>query len=208
MLQATLNAVAVVGLLVLVTTLSRVIVLRLAVTEFHQMPIFWRLNSIAGILMAILLFLTTVDVKDRSLSTLFLENSYWNMSLGDFIALNMNPWMYNFGGAMQILFVEYTPLSIIGVGFGLCLLVIGSMTCFGFNLAVRRKLRVLGASLIWILTMSWLGVSIASLTLWAVHKANFWIFFLVILFLRWPFLRVRRFRPGEVDTSRGAPRSR
>ena len=210
MWQAALNAVVVIGLLALVTTLSRVIVLRLALTEFDQIPIFWRLNSIAGILLAILLFIATIDVKDRNLSTLFLADSGWNTSLSDFIARYMNPWMYDFAKVinitvMQIPSAEHIPLSIIGAGFGLCLLVVGYMTCFGFNLATRRKVRVLGASLIWILTMSWLAFSIASLTFWAVHKVNFFFIFLVILFLRWPFLSIRSLRPGGSRTSGRAP---
>ena len=65
----------VIALLLLVSTIGRVVVQSLAQEEFSKMPVFWRLSTVSGIVLGIVTLLLTVAPEHRSLGSIFLADS-------------------------------------------------------------------------------------------------------------------------------------
>ena len=79
---------------------------------------------------------------------------------------------------------------------GIIFLVLAWTTFFKLDVSVRKKTQIFSAALIWLLIIGWVINVVFSLTLWTVHNLNFWIFFVLILLLRWPFISINDFAPG------------
>lgn len=196
----------VIALLLLVSTIGRVVVRSLAQEEFSKMPVFWRLSTVSGIVLGIVTLLLTVAPEHRSLGSIFLADSRWAISLGELMWQTMSPL-----GLRADVYPENLARSPIGsalfyVGMPI-LLGLYSLASFRLIAIGQRKIRVMAAGVIWILVTAWLLNSMFSLMLWGIHHLNFWIFFAAIVFIRWPFVRLSFFRPGA-STSEGAPRPR
>ena len=121
---------------------------------------------------------------------------YRSTSLSTFIVESINPLALMLDESHQNLF-ESASVSLLSVLVGgIIFLVLAWTTFFKLDVSVRKKVQVFSAALIWLLIMGWVINVVFSLTLWTVHNLNFWIFFVLILLLRWPFISINDFAPG------------
>ena len=201
------NLLLIFVLLVAVSTLARGAVGRLAKKEFLEMPIFWRASTLTGLCWGLVAVLATIAPADRSLGSIFSADSRWGVSLSEFISQNLNPLGYLNHQLLENLSSNHgfgLVFALLGFVF---LLILTGLLIFGLQMSRRRSVRIMVAVIIWALALVWLSNSVVSVLLWGIYQLNFWIFFVLVVFLRWPFLRLAFFRPGA-STSEGAPKPR
>ena len=180
----------------LVMTIGRFLVFTLAADEFNEMPIFWRGSTLSGICLGVLAIIMTIAPQDRSIDNLFSIESRWETSLSTFISESVNPLALTLDGPHQNFFESASPSLLSVLIGGIIFLVLAWTTFFKLDVSVRKKTQIFSAALIWLLIIGWVINVVFSLTLWTVHNLNFWIFFVLILLLRWPFISINDFAPG------------
>ncbi len=180
----------------LVMTIGRFLVFTLAADEFNEMPIFWRGSTLSGICLGVLAIIMTIAPQDRSIDNLFSIESRWETSLSTFISESVNPLALTLDGSHQNFFESASPSLLSVLIGGIIFLVLAWTTFFKLDVSVRKKTQIFSAALIWLLIIGWVINVVFSLTLWTVHNLNFWIFFVLILLLRWPFISINDFAPG------------
>ena len=180
----------------LVMTIGRFLVFTLAANEFNEMPIFWRGSTLSGICLGVLAIIMTIAPQDRSIDNLFSIESRWETSLSTFISESVNPLALALDGSHQNFFEIASPSLLSVLIGGIIFLVLAWTTFFKLDVPVRKKTQIFSAALIWLLIIGWVINVVFSLTLWTVHNLNFWIFFVLILLLRWPFISINDFAPG------------
>ena len=201
------DAFVILAILLLVFFVSRAIISGLARQDFREVPLFWRLSVMSGLILGTMAFLSAILGDDPQLSALFVVDGAWDLTLSSFLLYRVGPGEIYFSGL-------YAVLARGGSWFnaGAMMIVVSMVAIFLAALKVgsghlSQSFRIILASLISLFTTAWLLVYVVSALLWAVHMLNFWLLFLVILILRWPFVSLSWLKPNS-SASQGAVRKR
>ncbi len=201
------DAVVILAILLLVFFVSRAIISGLARQEFREVPLFWRLSVMSGLILGTMAFLSAILGDGPQLGTLFVVDGAWDLTLSSFLLYRVGPGETYFSGLYAVLASggSWFNAGAVMIVVSMVAIVVAALKVGSGHLS--HSFRIILASLISLFTTAWLLVYGLSALLWAIHMLNFWVLFLVILILRWPFVSLSWLKPNS-SASQGVARRR
>ncbi|MBF0392268.1 MAG: hypothetical protein HQL38_06265 [Alphaproteobacteria bacterium] len=168
-----------------VTALAKMLIHAIEPPKFNQVPFVTMTARLAGVLAAALLLYANLDARDFDLELLFVPDSPWNLSLGQFLTERAMLFEYSWGAVLDTLSQPSTPFAVLLVAAGLFALPLAASVPIGRLWGGTDALRAVAASTGILIWSAWMTVYLVCLLFWALHELNFWALALLVVYLQY-----------------------
>ena len=186
-IQTLLDGLTILGIPIFCVFFARLLTHRLALEEFMMMPIFSRLCVLAGIAFGLAMLQSFTPAQGFVPELIFAVDGPWDLTTAQFLLERVNPFFFIFNGFAIQQYSEFVRLVFfVLLGIASALVLIIAVVALR-DRTIRQGMRVIIAALGNILLNSYLLFYTVSALLWLLNTLNFWVFWLLLLLLRWPF---------------------